>query len=291
VRIFVTGGTGFIGKHLLGLLNHHDVLCLSHQESLADENRSIRFIQGDLSIPASYFGELERFKPECCIHLAWGGLPNYSFSYCNKNLMDSSCLFEKLGQLGCDTIFSGGSCWEYGETSGLVQENHPCQSKLSLFAAHKTALQLIGQSFCDAAGSRFVWGRMFFVYGAGQRSSSLIPSCYHSFKSGASPVIRNSLAVNDFIHVTDVASAICKLIESEHATGIYNIGSGQAASVGEVANLVAAEMGLAPVYNRMSLSTDGVWADTSKMQALGWNSRLSLQEGISQTISMMEIDS
>ena len=122
---------------------------------------------------------------------------------------------------------------------------------LNLFAAHKTALQLIGQSNCAATGSRLTWGRVFFVYGPGQRPSSLIPSCYRSLKHGVAPKINNPLAINDFIHVADVAAAIRELVEADGATGIYNIGAGQHFAVWEVVNLVAAEMGLSPVYHDM----------------------------------------
>ena len=73
MRIIVTGGSGFIGKHLLPLLDRHEVLCLSHAVPMASHGVIPRTIRGDLNTPASYADELECFKPECCIHLAWEG--------------------------------------------------------------------------------------------------------------------------------------------------------------------------------------------------------------------------
>ncbi len=133
-----------------------------------------------------------------------------------------------------------------------------------------------------------MWGRVFFVYGPGQRSSSLIPVCYRSFKQGVAPKIVNPLAVNDFIHVTDVVTAIRKLVEAEGATGIYNIGTGRRFPVWEVVNLVAAEMGLLPVYHDMPSPTGGIWADITKMSLIGWQPALSLQAGIARTIETLE---
>lgn len=289
MRIFITGGSGFIGKHLIPLLAHHQVLCLSHEAPLGLPDATLRTITGNLNTPPTYADELNRFKPECCIHMAWEGLPDYSFQNCQTNLFASTTLFDILGRVGCKSIFAVGSCWEYGSRTGAVTEDDQGLN-LGLFAAHKTALQTIGQSNCVATGSRLTWGRIFFVYGPGQRPNSLIPSCYRSLKNGVLPKINNPLAINDFIYVADVVAAIHKLVESDDATGIYNIGSGQHFAVWEVVNLVAAHMGLSPVYHDMSPSTEGIWADISKMGSVGWQPKLSLQTGIAQTLETLKVN-
>ena len=286
MRIFLTGGNGFIGKHLLPLLDRHEVLCLSHSALATDTLRTIR---GDLNTPASYADELERFKPECCVHLAWSGLPDYSLASCRMNLLAGISLFEMLGRIGCGKVFSAGTCWEYGTLQGSVMEEMHGQ-EVNLFAAFKSALQTLGQSICAVSGSRFGWGRLFFVYGPGQRPASLIPSCYRSFKQGLAPKISNPLAINDFVHVTDVAAAICRLVEADDAAGIFNIGSGRPIAVWEVVNLVAAQMGLPPAYVDMPATASGFWSDRAKARALGWQPELSLPDGIAKTLSALEAE-
>jgi nucleoside-diphosphate-sugar epimerase len=289
MRIFITGGSGFIGRHLVPLLNRHEVLCLSRAESIEKPSDAIRTIRGDLNAANSYAAELERFKPECCIHLAWQGLPDYSFQKCSMNLLAGINLFEMLDRIGCSKIFVVGTCWEYGKLTGAVTEGNQ-GIEPNLFAAFKAALYTIGKSNCMASGSRLIWGRVFFIYGPGQRSSSLIPACYRSLKDGVAPKIVNPLAVNDFIHVTDVVAAIHKLVEADGATGIYNIGAGRHCAVWEVVNLVAAEMGLSPVYHDMPSPTGGIWADISKMSLIGWQPEFSLQAGIARTLETLEAD-
>jgi len=272
---------------LLPPLHRHEVLCLSRATATHGDNGVARTIVGDLNEPGSYAAELERFKPECCIHLAWGGLPDYSLENCRANLLAGVSLFEILGRIGCGRVFAAGTCWEYGKLTGAVTEDG-CGRELNLFAAFKLGLQTIGQSICAGSGSRLTWGRIFFVYGPGQRPTSLIPLCYRSFKQGAAPQIANPLAINDFIHVADVGAAIRALVESDNSTGIYNIGSGRPFAIWEVVNLVAAQMGLAPVYRNMASGASGFWADIAKAGSLGWQPQISLQAGIAQTLGALE---
>jgi nucleoside-diphosphate-sugar epimerase len=291
MRIFVTGGGGFIGSHLLPLLalGNHQVLCLSHAASIGNLSAALSTIQGDLSTPESYAAELERFKPESCIHLAWGGLPDYSIENCCLNLLAGIKLFEMLGQVGCRKIIALGTCWEYGKHIGAVKEDDQ-GIEPNMFGAFKTALHTIGKSNCMTTESRFIWARPFFVYGPGQRLSSLIPSCYGSLKLGEVPKITSPLAVNDFIHVADVAAAIRVLVEADEVAGIYNIGSGHPTAVWQVANLIAVRMGIPPVYHDLPAAAPGFWADIAKTRLLGWQPEISLEAGIAQTLQALETD-
>ncbi len=240
-------------------------------------------------MPDSYAAELKQFKPECCIHLAWGGLPDYSMENCRLNLIAGIKLFEALGQVGCSKIFGLGTCWEYGKHIGVAKEDNQ-GIEPNLFATFKTALQMIGQSNFLATESKFIWGRPFFVYGPGQRPASLIPTCYRSLKHGAALKITNPQATNDFIHVADVATAIIALVEANDVAGIYNIGSGHPIAVWEVVNLIAVHMGLPPVYHDhdMPALPPGLFAGIAKARLLGWQPDISLRTGIALTLEALD---
>ena len=287
MKIFITGGSGFIGRHLVALLDRHEVLCLNRSTYIEGPNAGIRTIRGDLNAPNSYVADLERFKPDCCIHIAWEGIPDYSLENCRMNLLAGINLFEILGRIGCGKIFAAGTCWEYGQLTGAVMEGDQ-GIQPNVAAAVKNALYKIGENNCVSTGSQLTWGRIFYAYGPGQRPGALIPSCYRSLKQGVAPKIINPLAANDFIHAADVAAAIRALVEADEVAGIYNIGSGRPFAVWEVVNLIAVQMGLPPVYQDMPATTTGFWADISKARLLGWQPELSLQVGIAQTLEALE---
>lgn len=285
MRILITGATGFIGKHLVPLLTRHQLLLLGRKEAHFSQG-SVSYVRGDLADLASWKKQVEDFAPDACIHLAWKGLPDYSFASCLENFNISARLFEFLGLNGCKKIFAAGTCWEYGNLQGVVKEEGSSK-ELSLFASFKTSLRLVGESLAVQRRVNFIWGRIFFVYGPGQRGTSLIPSCYSSLAIGQHPVVKNPKAVCDFIHVADVAAAIKALIETEGVCGTFNIGSGFATEVVRVCHYVAQAL---KIEDKLSDGSDfsdreGFWADISLISnKTGWKPQIPFQRGVEETI-------
>jgi len=289
MRILMTGGSGFIGKQLLPLLGRHQLLLIGRREQLA-RPPNVLYVRGDLAEVAKWGKAVQKFSPEACIHLAWTGLPDYSLPRCMENFDSSARLIELLSGMGCQKIFVAGTCWEYGDLQGQVCETDSPHT-MNLFASFKTALRLVGENLTASQALSLIWGRLFFVYGPGQRETSLIPSFYKALKRDQAPEVKSANAVNDFIHVSDVARAIQALIESPGASGIFNIGSGSPTKVGEVFQLASQYLGGASFVSKAGAPFDGrgMWADVSLIRAkTGWTPRLSLQEGIEQTLRSWE---
>jgi len=247
-------------------------------------------VRGDLAEAAPWREAVRKFSPEACIHLAWTGLPDYSLPRCMENFNSSAQLIELLSSTECQKIFVAGTCWEYGDLQGQVGEADSPRA-MNLFASFKTALRLVGENLAVSGALSFIWGRLFFVYGPGQRETSLIPSCYKALKKGQVPEVKSPNAVNDFIHVSDVARAIQALIESPGVSGVFNIGSGTPTKVGEVCQLVSTCLGGATAVPETASASRGrgMWADVSLISSrTGWKPRLTLRAGIEQTISTWE---
>ncbi|MBU1196074.1 MAG: NAD(P)-dependent oxidoreductase [Proteobacteria bacterium] len=291
MRVLITGASGFIGKQLLPLLRKHEVLILSR--TIVDTVRdNFICLRSDLAQLDTIKEQLSSFKPEVCIHLAWEGLPDYSLKTCHHNFNISVNLIEMMGDLGCRKIFISGSCWEYGHISGKVAEEDT-PGKTGLFASFKTALRLVAESMADDYGFELVWGRIFFAYGPGQRQNSLIPACIKNFKNNQLPDIRTPYAINDFIHIKDVAHCILALVENINTKGIYNIASGIPVTILDVVHLIADLMGKTSLlrFNMDKEQECGFWADTSCLQEAVPNFiSTSLSDGINRLLDEYDKD-
>jgi nucleoside-diphosphate-sugar epimerase len=285
MRVLITGATGFIGKHLLSLLNQHEVLILSRSLGVST-HPNCSHLQCNLGQLDLVQKELVDFAPEVCIHLAWEALPDYSLETCQHNFDLSINLVKTMGMLGCQKVFISGSCWEYGSLNGEVKESY-ISKEVGLFASFKTSLRLVAESLSDDYSFDLIWGRIFFVYGEGQRVTSLIPSCIQSLSQNQSPDIRTPEAINDFIHVMDVAQAIKNLIETPNSAGIYNISSGQPHSVDDIVCMISKILGKESFCNHKKniANGEGFWGDISELtRATGFTPQVSLKQGIQAII-------
>lgn len=287
MRILLTGASGFLGSRVLALLEGHQVLCLSRHPGQLPRRDGVDGVVADLGQTGAWMSDVARFKPDWCLHLAWEGLPDYSLERCRMNLDAGLRLVHAVAEAGVTRMVVAGSCWEYGRASGPVAE-HQAPVEPGIFAATKLAFQTILDSVARESSFDYRWARVFFVYGPGQRQTSLIPSLRAAYLEGRAPEIREPAAVQDFVHIDDVASALVALTVAEGVSGVFNVGSGQPTSVGDVANRVADYYGRPRPFATVP-DGRGFWADMSKMAAgPGWRPRLGTDEGIRRTLAALD---
>lgn len=287
MKIFITGSTGFIGKCLLKQLVGHEILCLTRSPSADIGNTKIRYVIGDLQNYSTWASELAKFVPDIAIHLAWQGLPDYSREACELNISMSLKLLSVLVESNVKRVVVAGSCFEYGSAKGKLYESLLVHSD-SEFANAKIRILDEFDVVCRKTQIELVWSRIFYSFGQGQRDSSLLPSVYRSLVNGKKPLIKMPGAVQDFIFIEDVASALVKLATTKSLGGVFNIGSGDAISVAQLVNLIAKYCG----SDYCMENTDtllGSWASIDKITNLtGWQPSISLEQGIRQTVRDLE---
>ena len=287
MRIVLTGATGFLGSRLLPLLADHDVLCLSREPGAVLRQPRARAIRADLGRDREWAGEIAAFRPEWCLHLAWEGLPDYSLGRCRANLDASLRLLDVLAQAGLQRMVVAGSCWEYGRASGALREDQ-APVDAGVFAAAKLALLAMVDSVARQAAFEYRWARIFFVYGPGQRPQSLLPHLRAAYAAGRTPDLREPAAVQDFVHVDDVAAALQMLVTAPGPSGVFNVGSGVPTSVAAVA------AGAADYYGRprtfeAGAAGSGCWADITKLRTVtGWRPRIVIADGLASTLAALD---
>jgi nucleoside-diphosphate-sugar epimerase len=300
-RILLTGATGFIGRRVAQLLlaDGHTLLVMSRQPAAQGPPelagaKDVRWVVGDLSSVGSYREELVRFCPDIAVHLAWEGIPDFSFKRSVANLEGSLRLLHTLLEAGCERFVVAGTCLEAGHKLGPCQEA-TLGSAIDDFTWAKHALrQWAGLRTGGDGQPSLAWMRLFYVYGPGQRRGALIPTVLEALRTGSTPDIRTPHNRNDFVFVDDVAEALAAAAVRSGLSGTYNVGSGRSTSVGEMCRVAEQVVRgeTAPVdTNRSAEVTPDVdfWAETARIDRdLDWQARTDLFSGIEATWHSME---
>lgn len=289
MRIFVTGGTGFLGKYVVNELHKkgHHVLVLSRT---SHRQPGVEFLKGDMSDVSKWKKKLKLFKPDSAIHLAWEGLPSQAIDVSMKNIFGGMECIRALGEAGCKTIVVAGSDQEYGHSGKKMKEDSLVKPYNLLFSS-KVALYWLGSKLAEQYKMNFVWARIFFLYGAGQRPGALIPYLTTSLYGGAEPEIRNPHGANDFVYVQDAAEALVLLAtkKAKASNAIYNIASGVLTPTATIISHVYASFKKKPPRFSKNPNGPATWvgayADISKIKKdFGWKPKVGLEAGIKKTV-------
>lgn len=298
MRIFITGASGFIGSHLLEQLagTNHQVSVLLRPSG--DRRRiepclgGVEVIGGDLSRPEQWAGQLAKFKPETVIHLAWSGVLNSARDNLDQtsNVQNTAELVKVSHHAGAKNWIGLGSQAEYGPCKERVDESQPA-NPTTLYGVAKLASGLMARGLCGNLGMRFGWLRLFSSYGPRDDVSWMIPSLILALKDGRRPALTRCEQLWDYIYAADAAEAVLMTALSSGASGIFNLGSGQARPLREIVETIRdmVRPGAALGFGEVPYRPDQVMhleANTERLQAAtGWRPRTSLADGLRQTVA------
>ena len=277
MKVLLTGATGFIGSHVARelLRRNHEVHATLRPTS---DRRRIRDIESDLEI---HDGEMDLLpvKPDVAIHLAWYAVPGkYLHAPENEQCLEASRRL--LSSLECRAIFAG-TCFEFDTNRGRLSENSPTNPD-TLYARCKDALRKDVEARPNSA-----WIRFFYQYGPWEHEKRLVPTVIRAVQRGEEAKVSPGDQQRDFLHVEDVASAVCSVAGSD-LSGCVNIGRGESPSVKEIVTQIGTlggrpeliKLGAVDYYDGEPML---IVADNAKLKSTGWSPRYSLEEGIRHT--------
>lgn len=244
-RILVTGATGFIGREVTaGLLakGHAVHAVTSHQPTSL--HPGIIWHQADLLDGSDLTPTLAEVQPSQLLHLAWA-VPAGSWPSSPDHVrwLDASTrLVRAFLDAGGKRLVVAGSCAEYDLDYGYCSEAlTPCRPS-TLYGRCKNTLREFVECVAAASGVSAAWARIFYLYGPQEDPRRLVSSVIRSLLSNERPACTHGDQIRDYMHVTDVASALAAILDSD-LTGAVNVASGKPISVRELVQTVERAMG------------------------------------------------
>ena len=296
-KVLVTGSEGFIGSYLVKklLAKGYEVLTLDLLENLQTDGRTLHY-KLDLS-ESSNLEVLKDINFDVLFHLA-------AQTSVQKSQLDpeNDLKINALGTLNLIKwaekhppkkfiyVNSGGAIYDPKFSPPFLESSKigPISPYgLSKYFGERYLFQLLGDSNIDVVSLR-----LSNVFGPSLHSTSIrsdvISVWINAVLHGDEIVIRNYESTRDYIHVSDVVSALILAAKSKYA-GVYNVSSGIETSLRQILEIIVETISPTPVklVEEEQNSFEIVYSALSNLsfrETFSWNPKTNVQSGIKQML-------
>lgn len=310
-KVLVTGAGGFIGSHLverlveLGAIVRALVRYNSRNDwgllelSPAAVKDHLEVVAGDITDPFS----VARAVAGCEVIFHLAALIAIPYSYISPSqFVAVNCggtlnLLEAARQQGVGRFIHTSTSETYGTAQYTpIDEKHPLKGQ-SPYAASKIGADKLAESYYLSFGVPVATIRPFNTYGPRQSARAVIPTIISQGLNGELIRLGNLSPVRDLNYVSDTVEGFIKVAESPRAVGeVINIGSGKSASIGELAERIVTLLGGSKriitederVRPQASEVLELVCDHSQARELIGWEPRVSLEEGLARTIKFIQ---
>jgi UDP-glucose 4-epimerase len=286
-RILVTGGSGFIGRHMVAQLSaagaHVRVIDLK-----AHPDPDVDIVVGDLADPDVLSASLEGGF-DAVVHLAavtsvLRSLERPELTY-RTNVAATAALLEAARHAGVKALAFASTNAVTGPMEAPAITEAATLRPLTPYGSTKAAGEMLMSAYTASYGVRCACLRLTNVYGPGmQAKDSIVARLMRAIRLGREfEIYGDGRQVRDYVHVADVIAAVRLGLVSEDWKGPMVIGSGKSLSVLEVLDTVREVTG-APLSVLHGPARPGempaVIVDPSKALAAGWKPRYGFADGV-----------
>lgn len=291
MRIFITGGSGFIGSHITDrlLARGDDVLVIDNYATGRRDNLQphpkLKIVDNTITNASLMRQLIKDFKPDIVVHAA--------ASYKNPQNYEEDALTNAYGtalltqimkeqQINRIVYFQTALCYGLKPLEQPITLAHPILPGGSSYAISKTA----GESYVELSGLDYVTFRLANAYGP-RNISGPLPTFFQRLTTDKACFVTDTR--RDFVYIDDMIDCIIKAIDGQ-GKGTYHLSSGDDFAIKELYDNTLLALGIenkpVEVKERHHDDVFSILLDPSHTNNdFNWKTKTSLKEGIQKTIS------
>lgn len=297
MRVLVTGGSGFIGSHVVDKLRDRGVTVRIFDLVYPRYRADIEFYQGSIL-------DLEHLRMalnsvDAVIHLAAvadvrdvQNDPHYAEAI---NVRGTANVLEAMRRTGGKRIVYGSTTWVYSDVEPTnVDEDTPLRAPAHLYTATKIAGEYYTNAYQRMYGLETTILRFGIPYGPRARAGAVVPIFVQKALDHEPLTIQgDGLQFRKFVYVEDLAQGIVLALRPVAKNKTYNLDGIQKVSILEIAQTVQRVLGDVTITHTPARTADFGGKEVSSERALkelGWRASTPFEEGVRRYVDWLVHD-
>jgi len=284
-KIAILGASGFLGSQIASAFESKDWEVVSFSRRQKHDAHREEFLV-DLFDESTLRLALSQTKPDVVLSTAWDTEHGkFWTNESNPAYRDATLRFAELSfEVGTETFFGLGTMSEYGSSPGNCNAEKSPLVESDIYSKSKIetglGLKKIGERF----SRRTNWARVFQAFGPNEKYERFIPGLITNLRDHKPFSIRTPNFEMDWIHSSEVASAIVFTVENK-LNHFVDIGTGIGTTVRDLSEMICQELDLDRSLLDYSMEIPGhekrvVVDSNSQLLSLGWQPAESLRNRI-----------
>jgi UDP-glucose 4-epimerase len=287
--VLVTGGSGFIGSHVVDrlLATGRRVRILDRRPSPWHDSAQVETVVGDIC----RIEDVRRATRGCdaVCHLAAaadvGEVHAHPVWATELNSTGTLNVLEAAREAGIKRVVYASTVWVYSDVAAdEVDEATPLLHPAHLYTAGKLSGELYCRSYAELYGLEPTILRFGIPYGPRARPAAVIPSFVERARSGEPLTIAGTgEQERSFVYVEDLADGVVRALRPEAAGKVYNLAGTETTTIRRLAEIVCDEVAETPIVHGEGRNGDLRGARVLSARAeeeLGWRADTPLREGV-----------
>ena len=289
MRVLVTGGSGFIGSHVVDKLRDHghEPVIYDLRRSPWHEDGTVDTVIGSITDRAA----LEQAMVGCdaVAHLAAVADVNDVHAEPEDaehvNARGTAAVLEAARRAGVGRVVYASTIWVYSDTeSAEVDENTLLPPPSHLYTSTKLAGELYCKSYQELYGIDYTILRFGIPYGPRAREAAVIPAFVNKAFAGEPLTLSgDGMQSRRFVYVEDLAEGVALGLSEAARNRVYNLASDEDITIKQIAETVQELVGNTEIVYMPARPGDfgsKIVASERAREELGWTASTPFAEGV-----------